>query len=56
MGAWRYWYCRFGQRVLGKYPLSLAARSPSGSPATGSASSHKLEQQEVFKKAFGTDA
>jgi 2-oxoglutarate dehydrogenase E1 component len=52
MGAWRYWCCRFGRRLLDRHPLRVACRTASGSPATGSASSHRLEQQDVFLKAF----
>jgi 2-oxoglutarate dehydrogenase E1 component len=52
MGAWRYWCCRFGRRMLDRHPFSVACRPASGSPATGSASSHRLEQQEVFQRAF----
>ncbi len=52
MGAWRYWYCRYGRRLLERHPFSVSCRVASGSPATGSASSHKLEQQEIFQRAF----
>jgi len=39
--------------VFGRWPLSVVARDESASPATGSASSHRMEQQEIIQKAFG---
>jgi 2-oxoglutarate dehydrogenase E1 component len=53
MGAWRYLRVRYGETLCGRFPLSVACRPASGSPATGSASSHKLEQREIFMNAFG---
>lgn len=53
MGAWRHWCCRLGRSLLDRYPFTGICRPPSGTPATGSHSSHKLEQQEIFQKAFG---
>jgi 2-oxoglutarate dehydrogenase E1 component len=53
MGAWTYLRVRLGERVFGRWPLSVVARDESASPATGSASSHRLEQQELIQKAFG---
>jgi 2-oxoglutarate dehydrogenase E1 component len=52
MGAWRHLRARFGNRVLGRHPLSCIARAESASPATGSASSHRLEEEEALEKAF----
>jgi 2-oxoglutarate dehydrogenase E1 component len=52
MGAWRYMRTRFGERLLGKYPLSVASRPESASPATGSAHTHKLEEQRLMDAAF----
>jgi 2-oxoglutarate dehydrogenase E1 component len=52
MGAWRYLRTRFGQDLFGKFPLSLISRPRSASPATGSASSHRLEQRRLLDKAF----
>jgi 2-oxoglutarate dehydrogenase E1 component len=52
MGAWRHLRARFGNRVLGRHPLSCIARAESASPATGSASSHRLEEEESLEKAF----
>ena len=53
MGAWRYLRVLLGERVFGRWPLSVVARDESASPATGSASSHRMEQQELIQKAFG---
>jgi len=53
MGAWTYLRVRLGERVFGRWPLSVVSRDESASPATGSASSHRLEQQELIQKAFG---
>lgn len=52
MGAWRHLRARFGNRVLARHPLSCIARAESASPATGSASSHRLEEEEALEKAF----
>jgi 2-oxoglutarate dehydrogenase E1 component len=53
MGAWRYIRNLLSDNVLGKYPLSVACRAASASPATGSAHSHKLEEQRLMDTAFG---
>ncbi|HVW27208.1 MAG TPA: 2-oxoglutarate dehydrogenase E1 component [Polyangiaceae bacterium] len=53
MGAWTYLRVRLGERVFGRWPLSVVAREESASPATGSMSSHRMEQQEIIQKAFG---
>ena len=53
MGAWRHLRARFGAQLLGRYPFHCVARPESASPATGSASSHKLEQQQLLDRAFG---
>jgi 2-oxoglutarate dehydrogenase E1 component len=52
MGAWPFLRLRFGDRLLGRHPMSGACREESASPATGSAHSHKLEQQELLDRAF----
>lgn len=51
MGAWRFWRARFGDTILGR-EFSVVSRPESASPATGSAASHKLEQQELLQQAF----
>jgi 2-oxoglutarate dehydrogenase E1 component len=53
MGAWPHMRRRFGERMLGKFPFSGIFRPASASPATGSARSHKLEQEEIIERAFG---
>lgn len=53
MGAWTYMRMNLGERVFGRYPLSKASRNIASSPATGSASSHRIEQQELIDAALG---
>jgi 2-oxoglutarate dehydrogenase E1 component len=53
MGAWRYMRIRFGEKLLGKWPLRCISRPESASPATGSHASHELEQQEIIDEALG---
>jgi 2-oxoglutarate dehydrogenase E1 component len=53
MGAWRYLRARCGGRLLRRNPLSGVSRPESASPATRSASSHKLEQAMLLEEAFG---
>lgn len=54
MGAWRTLRVRFGEQLFGRLPFSGVSRPASASPATGSASAHKLEQRELIKAAFAT--
>jgi 2-oxoglutarate dehydrogenase E1 component len=56
MGAWRYLRVRFGERLLGRHPFFGVHRTASSTPATGSASSHRLEQKQLIAKAFGEPA
>ena len=51
MGAWSHFRVRFGDSLLG-HPFSGVSRAASASPATGSPSSHKIEQQEILDRAF----
>jgi 2-oxoglutarate dehydrogenase E1 component len=53
MGAWRFIRIHFGQTLLDRFPLSGIYRQSAASPATGSASSHKLEQENILKLALG---
>jgi 2-oxoglutarate dehydrogenase E1 component len=53
MGARRYVRLRFGSSILGRHELLEVSRPASASPATGSASRHKLEQEEILARAFG---
>jgi 2-oxoglutarate dehydrogenase complex dehydrogenase (E1) component-like enzyme len=52
MGGYQYIKTFFGERMLDRFPMQYIARSASGSPATGSSASHKLEQAELFAAAF----
>jgi 2-oxoglutarate dehydrogenase E1 component len=52
MGAWRFLRTEFGERLFDRHPLSHVSRPASSSPATGSASSHKLEQARLLNQAF----
>jgi len=51
MGAWWFLRVRWGERVAGR-PFSAVSRPASPTPATGSASSHKIEQQELMQAAL----
>jgi 2-oxoglutarate dehydrogenase E1 component len=53
MGAWRFLLARFGGELFDRLPFSGVFRRASPSPATGSASSHKMEQKELLMQAFG---
>jgi 2-oxoglutarate dehydrogenase E1 component len=53
MGAWHYLRISCGEKLFGKFPFSVIARPQSASPATGSASSHKQEQEQLLTAAFG---
>lgn len=55
MGAWRRMKGKFGQQLLGRFPFTVACRPASASPATGSAHSHRLEQQMIMDLAFGNE-
>jgi 2-oxoglutarate dehydrogenase E1 component len=52
MGAWRYLRVHIGDMLFGKFPFSGVYRPTSASPATGSASSHKLEQKTLLSAAY----
>jgi 2-oxoglutarate dehydrogenase E1 component len=53
MGAWAFLRFHFGDRLLGRHPLTGIYRPASASPATGSHSAHRIEQEELMRKAFG---
>jgi 2-oxoglutarate dehydrogenase E1 component len=53
MGAWGFLHWRLGEKLQDRYPFAGITRQASASPATGSSSSHRLEQQEVIDRAFG---
>jgi 2-oxoglutarate dehydrogenase E1 component len=52
MGAWRFLYCHFGDRLFNRHPFSMVARAASASPATGSQHSHRIEQHVLMEQAF----
>jgi 2-oxoglutarate dehydrogenase E1 component len=52
MGAHRFIMERL-LRVVGSRRLAAATRAESASPATGSSTAHKLEQQTLLQQAFG---
>jgi 2-oxoglutarate dehydrogenase E1 component len=53
MGAWRFLRGHFGEKLFDRYPLMGVYRQSAASPATGSASSHRLEQEKLLAAAFG---
>jgi 2-oxoglutarate dehydrogenase E1 component len=52
MGAWRFLRVNFGEKLWGRFPLSVVSRPESASPATGSAASHKQEQEQLLAAAL----
>jgi len=52
MGAWYYMQARLPDLVGRRFPLSCVSRPESASPATGSMSAHKLEQERLMERAF----
>ncbi len=52
MGAWPYLRARFGESLLGRHPFSVVSRAESATPASGAASSHKIEQERLLLAAF----
>ncbi len=55
MGAWRFIRQEFGDALLGRYPLKVAARPAAASPATGSKGAHEIEQERLIKEAFAVE-
>ncbi|MEL6184724.1 MAG: 2-oxoglutarate dehydrogenase E1 component, partial [Myxococcota bacterium] len=55
MGAWGFLQLRYGSELLGRHPLACASRPVSASPATGSATAHKVEQTKILERAFAED-
>lgn len=53
MGAWRFLRCHYGQSLFGRHPFDGISRPASASPATGSHSSHDIEQDAILTKAIG---
>jgi 2-oxoglutarate dehydrogenase E1 component len=54
MGAWRFMRITLGQKMWGKNPFWGVYRPGSASPATGSAASHRKEQDMVLQEALET--
>ena len=52
MGAWPFLRARFGDRLLGRHPFRAVSRAESATPASGAASSHKIEQERLLLLAF----
>ncbi len=52
MGAWRFLRVMLGEKLFGRFPFEVLCRESSASPATGSASRHKSEQQHILTEAF----
>ncbi len=53
MGAWYYLNARLPGLIGDRLPLGVVSRAESASPATGSHSSHDLEQKMLLEAAFG---
>ncbi|MBI2824960.1 MAG: 2-oxoglutarate dehydrogenase E1 component [Planctomycetia bacterium] len=53
MGAWRFLHEELGETLFDRLPFSGVYRAASASPATGSTSSHRMEQEELVEAAFG---
>jgi 2-oxoglutarate dehydrogenase E1 component len=51
MGAWRFLRIHWGTELFGR-PFSGISRPASASPATGSASAHRIEQAEILRAAL----
>jgi 2-oxoglutarate dehydrogenase E1 component len=56
MGAWRHMVLTFGEPLCGRFPLKGIYRPASASPATGSAGSHKKEQEQLLNEAFAEES
>ena len=55
MGAWRHMRIFYGHSMLERFPLTHVTRPASSSPATGSSSAHKKEQEKLLNEAFATN-
>jgi 2-oxoglutarate dehydrogenase E1 component len=52
MGAWRFLRIKLGERLLDRFAWKGLYRQAAAAPATGSSSSHKLEQEALLADAF----
>jgi 2-oxoglutarate dehydrogenase E1 component len=53
MGAWRFLRVNLGERLFDRFPFAGICRASAASPATGSKSSHMIEQEKLLAAAFG---
>jgi 2-oxoglutarate dehydrogenase E1 component len=53
MGAWNFVDVHLGPRIRERAEWSCVSRPPSASPASGSATRHKLEQESLVREALG---
>ena len=53
MGAWRFLLALWGRSLYERYPFNGISRPASASPATGSHTSHDIEQDLILTKAIG---
>jgi 2-oxoglutarate dehydrogenase E1 component len=54
-GAWRFLRCNVGEPLFDRFPFAGIHRASAASPATGSKSSHTLEQEKLLTAAFGEE-
>ena len=52
MGAACFWSLQFGTKLFDRFPFSSIARPAAASPATGSASRHRQQQERLMAEAF----
>ncbi len=55
MGAWFFLKVRFCHRLVDRFPFDGISRASSASPATGAASRHRIEQEEIISRAFAPE-
>lgn len=55
MGAWMFMFPFFRKLIDGRFPLHYIGRRRNSSPAEGSSSMHKVNQQALIKQAFMID-
>jgi 2-oxoglutarate dehydrogenase E1 component len=52
MGAACFWSLQFGPKLFDRFPFSIVGRPAAASPATGSASRHREQQEKLMTEAF----
>ncbi len=55
MGAWGFLNLRYNGSLFGRHRFSAITRPASASPATGSPSAHRVEQEKILAKAFARE-